>query len=182
MREYVADIPAEWLESGPIEIFHSASILATFMPGTAKVVRFVGPHTFYRAAGWSSGKGQWASAYGSWWADSFALVEIGKRIDKFEDWLPSELLQRAWPAQFRGAAALCEDWNDMREMFRLELPSEHELIGLVGLATPQPQVSAMDAREAKTPMLVGGGEQVYFKQTPTLNSVNPLWVYAAHLW
>jgi hypothetical protein len=123
-----------------------------------------------------------ASAYGSWWADEQVLAAIGAKISMFEKWLPQELLKRAWPAQYRGASALCEDWNDMREMFRLDLPAGQELVGLVGLAAPQPQKSTLDPKSRKTPMLQGGGEQVFFKRTSTLNSINPLWVYQEHLW
>ena len=92
-------------------INNSASVLSTFRPGTAKVVRFRGAHRFYRAAGWDSTRGEMASAYGSWWADEMVLAEIGKKIDMFESWLPGHLLNKAWPAQYRGVTALCEDWN-----------------------------------------------------------------------
>jgi len=151
-------------------------------PGTVKVVCFTGPHTLYRAGGWDSIKGQLASAYGSWWADAVVLANIGRQLDKFENWLPTALIRQAWPAQYRGVAALCEDWNYMREMFRLELPVKDEIFGLVGLAAPQPQLSKMNPKARTTPMFKGGGEQVYFKKTFTLNSVNPLWVYQTHLW
>jgi hypothetical protein len=182
MREVVSVSPAVWLASGPIVIQNSASVLATFNPGTVKVVRFTGPHTLYRAGGWDSIKGQLASAYGSWWADAVVLANIGRQLDKFENWLPTALIRQAWPAQYRGVAALCEDWNYMREMFRLELPVKDEIFGLVGLAAPQPQLSKMNPKARTTPMFKGGGEQVYFKKTFTLNSVNPLWVYQTHLW
>lgn len=182
MREDVSMVPAAWLASGPIVIHDAASVLATFNPGTVKVVRFYGPHTLYRAGGWDATKGQMASAYGSWWADSLVLARIGNQLDMFEKWLPPELIRQAWPAQYRGLAALCEDWNDMREMFRMELPFKEELFGLAGQAAPQPQNSKMNPKARTTPMFKGGGEQVYFKKTHTLNSINPLWVYQTHLW
>lgn len=182
MREDLSIPAAVWLASGPVAIRDTASVLATFKPGTAKVVRFFGPHTLYRAAGWDSSKGQLATAYGSWWADSLVLGKIGSQIEQFESWLPPELIRQRWPAQYRGAAALCEDWNDMREMFKLELPPRDEIYGLVGIAAPQPRKSTMDRSSTKTPMLQGGGEQVYFKRTHTLNTVNPLWVYSTRLW
>ncbi len=100
----------------------------------------------------------------------------------FENWLPEELLRRALPAQYRGATALCEDWNDMREMFKLVLPPQEEITGLVGVAAAQPQKSTLDPKSRKTPMLQGGAEQVFFKKTRTLNSINPLWVYPDRLW
>lgn len=182
MREELSVLPTTWLTSAPIPITNAASILSAFKPGTAQVVRFMGPHRLYRAAGWDQTKGSMASAYGSWWADEKVLVAIGAKLSMFENWLPKELLKRAWPAQYRGASALCEDWNDMREMFRLELPQGEALEGLVGLAAPQPLKSTLNPNSKKTPMLQGGGEQVFFKRTPTLNSVNPLWVYPEHLW
>ncbi|MBI5256548.1 MAG: hypothetical protein HY855_08620 [Burkholderiales bacterium] len=174
--------PAVWLASGPIVIHNAASVLQAFQPGTTRVVRFIGPHRLYRAAGWDAKSGRMASAYGSWWADEHALAQIGARIERFEGFLPPELLKRAWPAQFRGAAALCEDWNDLREMFRLDLPPREELTGVVGLAAPQPQRSTLDPAQRRTPLLAGGGEQVFFKRTPALNAINPLWVHAETLW
>ena len=182
MREQLSIAPATWLAGDPIPINNSASVLSTFRPGTAMVVRFRGPHRFYRAAGWDSTRGSMASAYGSWWADELVLAEIGKKIDMFESWLPGHLLNKAWPAQYRGVTALCDDWNDMREMFKMDLPSNQEITGLVGIAASQPQKSNLNSKAKKTPILKGGGEQVYFKRTHTLNSVNPLWVYQIKLW
>jgi hypothetical protein len=147
-----------------------------------KVVKFKGPHTLYRAAGWDSTRGEMASAYGGWWADEMELVKISQKLNKFENWLPEELLRKALPTQYRGATALCEDWNDMREMFKLQLPSSDEITGLVGIASAQPQKSTLNVRSRKTPMLQGGAEQVFFKKTQTLNSINPLWVYSERLW
>ncbi len=181
MRQEQTLSPASWLTRGPIAV-NPGEVLPNFRAGTAKVVRFIGPHRFYRAAGWDTKRSRMASAYGSWWADEQALVAIANRIERFEDFLPPELLKRAWPAQYRGAAALCEDWNDMREMFRLELPPREELTGVVGLASEQPLHSTMDRLDRRTPMLPGGLEQVYFKRTPTLSAINPLWVHAEPLW
>ncbi|HTZ58691.1 MAG TPA: hypothetical protein VMB49_11360 [Acidobacteriaceae bacterium] len=181
MREQLPIPALEWLSSGSIVIEKPTSVLSTFKPGTVNVVRFTGPHELYRAAGWDAKK-VLASAYGSWWADAAVLASIGRQIVQFEGWLPKNLLRKAWPVQYRGAAALCEDWNDMREMFKLELPADQELVGLAGLSAPQPRKSSMDSSLRKTPMLKGGGEQVYFKRTATLNSVNPLWVFPTQLW
>lgn len=182
MRQELALSPAEWLAAGPVCIDDPAPILSAFQPGTAKVVRFTGPHTFYRAAGWNAKDNAMANAYGSWWVDAAVLATIGTQIDKFEDWLPDELLRRAWPAQYKAALALCEDFNDMGEMFRLELPHTDELTGLAGIAAAQPQKSFLDASARSTPLLRGGAEQVCFKKTPTLNSINPLWVFRARPW
>ncbi|MBK1695473.1 hypothetical protein CKO09_12100 [Chromatium weissei] len=156
--------------------------MSTFKPGTLSVVRFVGSHKLYRAAGWDAKRGQMASAYGSWWADEAELLKINQKIDMFESWLPEDLLRRAIPAQYRGATALCDDWNDMREMFKLVLPVQDEIEGLVGVTASQPRLSTLSAQSRSTPMLEGGAEQVFFKKTNTLNSVNPLWIYPERLW
>jgi hypothetical protein len=182
MRQELSITPSAWLASAPIAIVSPASVLAGFVPGGAKVVRFDGPHRFYRAAGWDATRNTMATAYGSWWVDELALIRIGNTLQQFERWLPKALLQKAWPAQYRGMSALCEDWNDMREMFKLDLPSGHQITGLVGPAAPQPRTSTLDPTSRTTPMFKGGGEQVYFKRTATANSVNPLWVHAVVLW
>jgi hypothetical protein len=120
--------------------------------------------------------------YGSWWADELILCTIGARLEKFESWLPPDLVRKAWPVQYRGAVALCEDWNDMREMFALQLPPGEMITGLSGIAAAQPKRSHMNPAARSTPTLPGGGEQIYFKRTHSLNSVNPLWVYRTQVW
>lgn len=183
MKELLAVSPEVWLGSSPIVISGAGVNTCNVPPRDSQDVSLRrGPHALYRAGGWDATRSRFASAYGSWWADSLFLATLGARIEKFENWLPDELLRQAWPAQCRGAAALCEDWNDMREMFKLELPAGEELQGLVGLAAPQARRSTISVSSRRTPLLPGGGEQVYFKRTPTLNSVNPLWVYPACLW
>lgn len=182
MRQEQTLSPSVWLAGGPIAIGNPSAVLQAFQPGTVKVVRFLGPHRLYRAAGWDAKGGRMASAYGSWWSDEQALAQIGARISQFEGFLPPELLKQAWPAQYRGAAALCEDWNDMREMFRLDLPPREELTGVVGLSAEQPQRSTMDPTHRHTPMLPGGGEQVFFKRTASLSAISPLWVHLERLW
>ena len=98
-----------------------------------------------------------ASAYGSWWADELVLAEIGRQIHMFEGWLPDEMLKKAWPVQYRGATALCEDWNDMGDMVKLQLPPGDEITGLVGLAAPQPQRSTLDPSDRKADTGYFGG-------------------------
>jgi hypothetical protein len=178
MRQELTIAPCDWLGSGTISIADIGSVLAAFTPGTSKVVRFIGPHRFFRAAGWDAA-GKQASAYGSWWADESVLAEIGTRVAMFEGWLPGSILDKALPVQYRGAVALCENWNDMREIVKLELPDGEVITGIAGLTAPQPQDSRMNPALKKTPMLSGGAEQIFFKKTRALNSINPLWVYTA---
>jgi len=182
MKEELSIPAVSWLLSGPIPIPYPNSILSGFLGGAAKVVRFKGPHRFYRAAGWDSLRNEMASAYGGWWVEETILAQMGAKITQFENWLPKNLLAQAWPIQYRGMTALCEDWNDMREMYKLELPNGEIIVGLVGLVAPQPQRSSLNPVARSTPFFQGGAEQVYFKRTKNLNSINPLWVYPIRLW
>jgi hypothetical protein len=183
VREELSISAINWLNAKPIVVADAASVLATFQsPAAAKVVKFSGPHTLYRAGGWDTNKGKLASAYGSWWADELVLARIGSQLEKFETWLPPEMLKQAWPSQYRGVTALCEDWNDMREMFKMKLPAGETIEGLVGPTAPQPQRSKMNPKARNTPMLRGGAEQVFFKRSETLSRINPLWVYSTKLW
>jgi hypothetical protein len=88
VREEIPIGAETWLRGGPVVVPMPAKVLATFRPGAAKVVTFVGPHRLYRAADWDATRG--------------------------------------------GAQRRCSR---------------------------------------------GGEEQACFKSTPTLNTVNPLWVY-----
>ena len=181
MRKELDLTPGQWLAAGPIPIPDVAGVLATFRPGTARVVSFSGQHTLWRAAGWSSKDAKQVSAYGSYWTDADVLVRIGQRLAMFDDWLPDAMLRRALTARYRGAIALCKDWNDMGEMFRMELPAGQELKGVAGISAPQAQHSGLDPELGSTPILQGGSEQIFFKKTYTLNSINPLWVYPDRL-
>ncbi|MBX2879638.1 MAG: hypothetical protein KTR32_06895 [Granulosicoccus sp.] len=182
MKEQLRISPIKWLSDAPITIPNPASVIGAFRPGTMKIVKFKGAHRFYRAAGWDSTRGEMASAFGSWWADEIELVKISQKMNMYKNWLPDELLRKALPAQYRGATALCEDWNDMREMYKLDLPPQEEIEGLVGIASAQPKKSTLDVNSRQTPMLPGGAEQVFFKKTPTLSSINPLWIRSERLW
>ena len=126
MRKELDPRPWQWLAASQIPITDVAGVLATFRPGTARVVCFSGPHTLYRAAGWrlKNGKPERVSAYGGWWADAAVLAGIG---------------------------------------------------------APQPQHSGLDPKLGSTPILRGGAEQIFFKKTLKLNSINPLRVHSDRL-
>ena len=156
---------------------NAADVLACFS-GNTHVVRYVGPHRFYRAAG-KDANGDLANAYsGRWWADENVLIQIANRLATAENWMTSGELKRAWPAQYRALMALSRDWNDMSEIFQLELPAGATLEGLAGTAREQPEFSVKDplGRHRPNRFLTGGAEQVYFKVK------NPFWVRRVHLW
>jgi len=186
MRQEQTLSPSVWLASGPIVMPRPGAVLDALVGGTARVVRFVGPHRLYRAAGWHAAgdraastamaSASFASAFGSWWADEAALARLGERLLQSPGVLPPSLLQRAGPAHLRAAAALCDDTQPLRHLLVLDLPAREELTGVVGLAAPQPRCTAQDVSPRDARQLPGGIEQAFFKRTQALNAVKPQWV------
>jgi len=62
MKEKLSVSATSSLPSGPMPIPYPNNILSGFLGGAAKVVRFEGPHRFYRAAGWDSSRNEMVSA------------------------------------------------------------------------------------------------------------------------
>jgi hypothetical protein len=171
MRAPVSVTAAPWLSAPPNPVTNPGQVLAGFS-ATPRVFRYRGPHRFYRAAG-KDAKGRMASAYGGWWVDETVLMQIYGRLDQYKGWLDDRVLKSAMPAQYRALTALCEDWNDMREVFVLELPGTDEVEAIAGPTKPQPQRSSLNPALPTTPMLRGGAEQIFMKVK------NPLWVHIA---
>jgi hypothetical protein len=158
-------------------VSNPTQVLACYS-GPVQVYQYKGPHRFYRAAGLNA-SGRMARAYGGeWWADESALIEIAQKLERAKYWMTRPEKERAWPAQYRALTALSVDWNDMSEMFVLELPVGEEIEGLVGAAKEQPEFSIGDPHGRHNPnrILVGQAEQVFFKVK------NPLWIYKVNLW
>lgn len=168
MRSLLPISPVEWLMNPPCPI-NPDRVLVNFRPPVA-VYKFKGPERFLRAAGYSKSRGGMANPWGEWWTPEEVLVRIMERLDQFEGWLHADELRRAVPAMYRAAAAICRDWNDLTEIWELSIPDGEELFGLVGQAREQPEYSHLDPGARTTPMLVGGGEQVFIKVK------NPFWV------
>jgi hypothetical protein len=153
------------------------NILACYS-GITRVYLYSGPHRFYRAAG-KTAKGDLARAYGGeWWADESVLLEIARKLESAQHWMTNSERERAWPAQYRALTALSRDWNDMSEMFMLELPVGEKIEGLAGLAKEQPEFSVYDPMKRHDPnrVFVGNAEQIFFKVK------NPLWIHKVNLW
>jgi len=168
MRTAITVSPAAWLASPPNPT-SPARVLVNFRPPVA-VCEFKGPARFLRAAGLSRSRGGLANPWGEWWTPEEVLSRIVTRLDQYEGWLRADELRKAVPAQYRGLAAICRDWNDLSEIWELSLPPGEVLQGLVGQAREQPEYSHLDPKRRTTPMLAGGAEQVFFKVK------NPFWV------
>jgi len=149
MREELVGLNSEnWLRSKPIPIANTVRVLSGFdRSKSLKIVKFTGPHTFYRVAGWDETGKRMGDPYGCWWIDENALKDIYvkiARLDMFEGWMPPDILQHAQslPMHYRALTAVCQDWNDFREQVALKLPpnavSSQNLSGIVKLNVPHP--------------------------------------------
>lgn len=194
MRNTLPMNAVTWLRSSPLPIAAPQNILSAFSSGTIKkVVKFKGPHTFYRMAGWNEKDQKMADPWGCWWIEEQTLHAIYtkiSRLDMFEGWMPPDMLRRvkSLPMHYRALTAVCTDWNDFREQIELRLPANEELIGLCGMVAPQPLKSTMNPKSRKAPILPGGIEQVYFKRGNANRkniiapNINPFWVRWIKLW
>lgn len=184
MRQEQTLSPSVWLAKGPMAIGNPSAVLQAFQPGTVRVVRFVGPHRLLRAAGWDATSGRPGANQGSWWADEQALALIGARLPQFEASLPPELQRNPWSAAQRGLATLCEDWAELREILRLDLPAREELTGVVGLAAVAPRRGGAGvARPGPAmPPATEGAELAFFKRSASLSAINRVWIHAERLW
>jgi hypothetical protein len=190
MKEQLINIdPVNWLRRPPIPVTATWKVLSGFDKSKPMmVVRYKGPHSLYRVAGWDETRGKMADPYGCWWIDETALRKIYSRIarfEMFEGWIPPDIMTRvkSLPMHYRALTAVCEDWNDFREQVVLKLPHGEEITGLCGAIASQPLRSRMDRKSRKTPWLPGGLNQVYFKRASvTEHNINPLWVHWFKLW
>ncbi|MGH8502223.1 MAG: hypothetical protein ACREVE_07065 [Gammaproteobacteria bacterium] len=190
MKETLHTDAISWLRTSPIPVIAVGNVSSGFdQRWPMSVVRFKGPHTFYRVAGWDETKGKMADPYGCWWLDETSLHTIFakiERLDMFEGWMPADVLSRAksLPLHYRALTAVCEDWNDLREQVVLTLPHGQELTGLCGRIASQPLRSSLSRSSPKTPWLPGELEQVFFKRAIRREerNINPLWVHWVQLW
>jgi hypothetical protein len=157
-------------------VINPAEVLSRYS-GTMQVYRYIGYHRFYRAAGLIAAGGMAHAYEGGWWADESVLIEIAQKLERAKYWMTRPEKERAWPTHYRALVALSFDWNDMSEMFLLELPVGEEIEGLAGSAREQPEFSICDPHGRHNPnrILVGQAEQVFFKVK------NPLWIRKVNL-
>ena len=175
LREALDIDPVDWLRRADPNSVTNASTVIDAFEGSPSVFAFTGPETFYRAAG-ANASGRIARAYGGpWWVSQTVLADVHQHLCTYDGWLSQQEIDRALPALYRSITALCEDWNDMSEIFRLTLPAGDRLEALVGATKRQPQVSTMNKLDPSTPWLRGGAEQIYIKVK------NPLWIYRSSI-
>ena len=161
MRTLIAISPESSLESFPNPT-GPARMLVNFRPRNA-AHESQGLARVMRAAGLSRSRGGLASLRGQGWTSEEVLDRVRMRLNQFEGSLSADEIRKSVLAQYRAPAAICRDLSDLSEIWELSLHSGQALQGLVGQALEQQMHCHLDPKRRKTPMLVGGAEQVFFK-------------------
>ncbi|WP_158684285.1 hypothetical protein [Methylobacterium sp. 285MFTsu5.1] len=166
--------PLDWLIAAPngCSKARASEILATFS-SPPHVYKFTGPGELLRGTGTDS-TGKQAFAYGGgYWVDGSVISQIDANLSQYTGWLSAKELQQSARAKYRAGSAVCEDWNDFSQFHKMKIPTGETFEGLAGAIKSQPIRSKMNKNDPKTPMLMGGFEQVYLKVR------NPFWIYEA---
>jgi len=129
-----------------------------------KKENFVGPQIFLRLIGSTTRK-----LYGGeWWFDASLLNTLETNYSRI--FFTSAERKRVIRDMLRELLAISTDWNQIAEVWALELPPGQNLKGYSGLGLPQKLFNALPLTDKANRMLVGKARQVYFPVK------NPLWV------
>jgi hypothetical protein len=129
---------------------------------------FTGPKLFLRAIGRNK-SGRDNSAYeGEWWFESDLLDSLKQAFSRI--YFRSADRKAALRDMLRELLAISKEWNDMTEVWALELPPGEMLVGYSGAGSPQKLFGGVPLTEKGNRMLVGKARQIFFPVK------NPLWV------
>ena len=129
-----------------------------------KKENFVGPQIFLRVIGSTTRK-----LYGGeWWFDASLLNTLETNYSRI--FFTSAERKRVIRDMLRELLAISTEWNQIAEVWALELPPGQNLKGYSGLGLPQKLFNALPLTAKANRLLVGKARQVYFPVK------NPLWV------
>lgn len=127
--------------------------------GEPRVYRLSGPESLYRFAGFDA-SGRENNAKGSWWMSNYQYNEYQERAMRMN--VPTSDFVKY-------KIALPKAWNNMSNLFQMDIPGGYFLDALIGVATHQPFLrSDLPANEQANfqhgkIVFIGGAEQIYFK-------------------
>lgn len=144
----------------------SIKILKGFV-GFPKARTLTGPVTLLRATDATPPVLQGArNPFGGWWFPEGFLLELFARFERIP--MPEQLQQSAVRGHLRAGLAVSVDWNEMEELWCLQLQVGEHLTGLFGKVSEQ----WIDSRVHPLGRLLGGSEQYFFPIMPPF-SVKP---------
>lgn len=140
--------------------------IATIRSGIENVTKqmFVGPRVFLRVIGPTT-----RNVYaGEWWFDASILDTLEKNYSRIYFSTPDR--KRVIRDMLRELLAISTEWNQITEVWALELPAGQPLKGYTGAGRSQQLFAHLSPTATGNRMLVGRAMQVYFPVK------NPLWV------
>ena len=124
---------------------------------------YAGPKLFLRVAGPRN------RVYsGEWWFDGSLLDDVEGAFSRI--YFTAADKKRAIRDILREVLAISREWNEITEVWALELPAGQVLRGYWGPGTPQQLFANVPLSAKGNRMLVGKARQIYFV------TKNPLWV------
>jgi hypothetical protein len=133
------------------------------LSGVPKVEDLSGPRVFLRAVGAAN------RAYGGeWWFDASVLDDLEHAYSRV--YFSSADRAAVVRDKLREVLAVSKEWNDMTEIWALELPPGEHLTGYSAPGTPQKLLASLPVTANGNRMLIGKVRQYYFPVK------NPLWV------
>jgi hypothetical protein len=124
---------------------------------------FTGPKLFLRVVGSKN------RAYGGeWWFEADLLDNLEQAFSRI--YFRSADRKVALRDMLRELLAISKEWNEMTEIWALELPPGEMLVGYSGAGSPQKLFGGFPLTEKGNRLLVGKAKQIFFPVK------NPLWV------
>ena len=100
--------------------------------------------------------------FGGWWFPEETLLKILDRFERVP--MPERLQKSAVQGHLRASLAVSLDWNELEELWCLQLETGEQLTGLFGRTSEQ----WVDNRVHRLGRLLGGEEQYFFPIIPPL--------------
>jgi hypothetical protein len=130
--------------------------------GPLRSESFTGPKVFLRVVGANR-------VYtGEWWFDPDVLQHLERSFSRI--YFVSSDRARAIRDLLREFLALSTEWNQISEVWALELPAGEQLRGFSSIVAPQRLFANVPLSAKGNRMLVGGARQIFFVVK------NPFWI------
>ena len=100
--------------------------------------------------------------FGGWWFPEETLLKLFARFERIR--MPEQLQKTAVQGHLRAGLAVSLDWNELEELWCLQLEAGEQLTGLLGRTSEQ----WIDSRVHSLGRLLGGEEQYFFPIIPPL--------------
>ncbi len=125
---------------------------------------FFGPKLFLRVVG----RAPQGAYSGQWWFDAAILDGLERAYSRI--YFQAADRKAVIRDMLREILAISKEWNEISEVWALDVPAGNSIVGYTGFGTPQQLFSNLPLSAKGNRMLVGRAKQIFFVVK------NPLWV------